>query len=111
MVTALLFGGSVFLAPFLGMVPAAATAPILVVVGILMSADIGGIDWHDLEKAIPAYCTMTIMCFGYNIADGIAVGFVTYSFVKLVVGKWQDVTWLVRVLTVIFLVRFGMMLL
>lgn len=110
-VTALLFGGSVFLAPFLGMVPAAATAPILVVVGILMSADIGGIDWHDLEKAIPAYCTMTIMCFGYNIADGIAVGFVTYSFVKLVVGKWQDVTWLVRVLTVIFLVRFGMMLL
>lgn len=110
-VTALLFGGSIFLAPFLGMVPAAATAPILVVVGILMSADIGGIDWHDLEKAIPAYCTMTIMCFGYNIADGIAVGFVTYSFVKLVVGKWQDVTWLVRVLTVIFLVRFGMMLL
>lgn len=110
-VTALLFVLSVFLAPFLGMVPAAATAPILIVVGILMSADIGGIDWHDLEKAIPAYCTMTIMCFGYNIADGIAVGFVTYSFVKLVVGKWQDVTWLVRVLTVIFLVRFGMMLL
>lgn len=110
-VTAILFVLSVFLAPFLGMVPAAATAPVLIIVGILMSSDIGDIDWHNLEMAVPAYFTMTIMCFGYNIADGIAIGFITYSFVKLVLGKWADVSTLVRILTMIFLVRFAMMML
>ncbi len=109
-VTALLFVVSVFLAPFLGMVPAAATAPVLIMVGILMSSDIGDIDWHDLETAIPAYFTMTIMCFGYNIADGIAIGFIMYSFVKAVVGKWSDVSMLARWLSALFLLRFIFML-
>lgn len=109
-VTALLFAVSVVLAPFLGMVPSAATAPVLIIVGILMASDIGDIDWHNLEMAIPAYFTMTIMCFGYNIADGIAIGFIMYSFVKVVLGKWPEVTGLVRCLTAMFLLRFAFML-
>mgnify|MGYP000106723085 FL=1 len=86
-VTALLFLLSVSLAPLLGMVPAAATAPVLIMVGIMMASDIGDIDWRNLEVAVPAYFTMMIMCFGYNIADGIAIGFIMFSFVKLAVGK------------------------
>lgn len=109
-VTALLFAVSVVLAPFLGMVPSAATAPVLIIVGILMASDIGDIDWRNLEMAIPAYFTMTIMCFGYNIADGIAIGFIMYSFVKAVLGKWPEVTRLVRCLTAMFLLRFAFML-
>lgn len=109
-VTALLFAVSVVLAPFLGMVPSAATAPVLIIVGILMASDIGDIDWRNLEMAIPAYFTMTIMCFGYNIADGIAIGFIMYSFVKAVLGKWSEVTGLVRCLTAMFLLRFAFML-
>lgn len=109
-VTALLFAVSVVLAPFLGMVPSAATAPVLIIVGILMASDIGDIDWRNLEMAIPAYFTMTIMCFGYNIADGIAIGFIMYSFVKAVLGKWPEVTGLVRCLTAMFLLRFAFML-
>ena len=109
-VTALLFAVSVVLAPFLGMVPSAATAPVLIIVGILMASDIGDIDWRNLEMAIPAYFTMTIMCFGYNIADGIAIGFIMYSFVKVVLGKWPEVTGLVRCLTAMFLLRFAFML-
>lgn len=109
-VTALLFAVSVVLAPFLGMVPSAATAPVLIIVGILMASDIGDIDWRNLEMAIPAYFTMTIMCFGYNVADGIAIGFIMYSFVKVVLGKWPEVTGLVRCLTAMFLLRFAFML-
>lgn len=92
------------------MVPSAATAPVLIIVGILMASDIGDIDWRNLEMAIPAYFTMTIMCFGYNIADGIAIGFIMYSFVKVVLGKWPEVTGLVRCLTAMFLLRFAFML-
>lgn len=109
-ITALLFLLSVSLAPLLGMVPAAATAPVLIMVGILMASDIGDIDWRNLEIAIPAYLTITIMCFGYNIADGIAIGFIMYSFVKAVVGKWPEVSLLVRGLSVMFLLRFAFML-
>lgn len=109
-VTALLFLLSVSLAPLLGMVPAAATAPVLIMVGIMMASDIGDIDWRNLEVAVPAYFTMMIMCFGYNIADGIAIGFIMFSFVKLAVGKWSEVSWLVRGLSAMFLLRFVFML-
>ena len=94
-VTALLFLLSVSLAPLLGMV---------------MASDIGDIDWRNLEVAVPAYFTMMIMCFGYNIADGIAIGFIMFSFVKLAVGKWSEVSWLVRGLSAMFLLRFVFML-
>ena len=53
---------------------------------------------------------MMIMCFGYNIADGIAIGFIMFSFVKLAVGKWTEVSWLVRGLSAMFLLRFVFML-
>ena len=109
-VTALLFLLSVSLAPLLGMVPAAATAPVLIMVGIMMASDIGDIDWRNLEVAVPAYFTMMIMCFSYNIADGIAIGFIMFSFVKLAVGKWSEVSWLVRGLSAMFLLRFVFML-
>lgn len=92
------------------MVPAAATAPVLIMVGIMMASDIGDIDWRNLEVAVPAYFTMMIMCFGYNIADGIAIGFIMFSFVKLAVGKWSEVSWLVRGLSAMFLLRFVFML-
>ena len=84
--------------------------PVLIMVGIMMASDIGDIDWRNLEVAVPAYFTMMIMCFGYNIADGIAIGFIMFSFVKLAVGKWSEVSWLVRGLSAMFLLRFVFML-
>lgn len=109
-VTAIFFAASIVLAPFLGLVPAAATAPVLIVVGILMSTEIGDIEWRDFDIAVPSYFTIVMMCFGYNIADGIAFGFIMHCFVKLLRGNFGELSWLVKILTALFLLRFGIML-
>lgn len=109
-VTAALFAVSVVLAPLLGLVPVAATAPVLIIVGILMAAEIGDIDWRNMDVAVPSYFTIVMMCFGYNIADGIAFGFIMFCFVQLVRGRFNEVTWLIRILTALFLLRFAIML-
>ena len=86
-VTGVLFLLATFLAPLVKIVPYEAATPALVVVGFLMMQQVKGIDWDDLEVAIPAFLTIVLMPFTYSITAGIGAGFVVYTLIKVVRGK------------------------
>ncbi len=103
---AVLFLLSIFIAPIVGVVPAAATAPALIVVGILMMESIGKIDWSNLEIAMPAFFVVVFMPLSYGISNGIAIGFIFYCLTKLVKGKAKEVHPIMYIVTLLFLVNF-----
>lgn len=105
-VTGVLFLLALFLAPLAGLVPSEATAPALIIVGVLMMGTVNQIDFEDFTEALPAFLTILFMPLAYSIADGIAFGFVAYPVVKLVAGKASQVHWLVYVLAIVALVHF-----
>jgi len=107
MVTGVLFLAALFIAPIVGAIPAAATAPALIIVGSLMMAAVGEIDWHDPEVAIPAFLTVMTIPLTFSIANGLAFGFTAFTLVKLVRGKFREVNWFVYVLTALFIARFA----
>jgi AGZA family xanthine/uracil permease-like MFS transporter len=86
----LMFFAAIFLAPIAGMVPAAATAPALILVGFLIMQQVTRIDFTKLDTAIPAFITLVSIPFTYSIAHGIGYGFVIFVAIKLLTGKpWQ----------------------
>lgn len=91
-VAALLFLPFLFLAPLLSMVPAIATAPALVLVGAFMLRPIVKINWMKLDDAIPAFLAMVIIPFSYSITQGIIWGFLSWTVIKLAVGKWKELS-------------------
>ena len=105
-VTGLLFIVALFIAPVVGAIPAAATAPALIIVGSLMAGAAGGDPWSDPEVAIPAFLTMMTIPLTFSIANGLAFGFIAYTAMKVLRGKFREVNWLVYVLTALFLFRF-----
>ncbi|MDD5657563.1 MAG: NCS2 family permease, partial [Elusimicrobia bacterium] len=102
-VTAGLFLLALFLAPLALMIPAAATAPALIVVGILMMEAAGRVRWHELEEALPAFFTAVLMPFTFSIANGIAAGFAFFILAKAARGKAREVHPLLYVMTGLFL--------
>jgi AGZA family xanthine/uracil permease-like MFS transporter len=78
-------------APIAGIVPAAATAPALIIVGFLMVAQITRIDFDQLDTAIPAFVTLLLLPLTYSIAHGIGYGFITFVLIKLLSLKFRDV--------------------
>jgi AGZA family xanthine/uracil permease-like MFS transporter len=105
-VTGLLFVAALFVAPLVGAIPDAATAPALIVVGSLMMTVVREIDWQDAEIAIPAFLTMFAIPLTFSIANGLAFGFTAYTVLKLARGKFREVNWLVYILTALFVARF-----
>jgi AGZA family xanthine/uracil permease-like MFS transporter len=105
-VTGLLFLAALFLAPAVGAIPMAATAPALIVVGSLMMSAVSEIAWRDPEVAVPAFLTMLAIPLTFSIANGLAFGFTAYTLVKMARGKFREVNWFVYLLTAIFLTRF-----
>ncbi|WP_207669313.1 NCS2 family permease [Fonticella tunisiensis] len=105
-VVGILFLLSLFIAPFAGMVPAAATAPALIVVGILMADGLSKIDWSDIETSIPAFLTVALMPFTYSIANGIAAGLIFYPAIKLITGKRKEIHPIIYIFAVLFILRF-----
>ena len=105
-VTALLFIASIFLAPVAGIVPAAATAPALIVVGIMMLASFKEIKWDELEEAIPAFFAGIFMALCYSISYGIAAGFIFYVVVKICKGQFKEIHPILLVSTVLFILNF-----
>ena len=105
-VTGLLFFLALFLAPLAGLIPSEATAPALIIVGVLMIGAVTKIDFEDFTEALPAFLTIIFMPLAYSIADGIAFGFIAYPVVKLVAGRGKEVHWLVYLLAVVALVHF-----
>jgi AGZA family xanthine/uracil permease-like MFS transporter len=105
-VVGLLFAVALFVAPVVGVVPAAATAPALIVVGSLMISHVSEIDWADPLMAIPAFLTIATIPLTYSIANGLALGFVAYTVLRIARGQYRGIHWLVYVLTVLFVLRF-----
>jgi AGZA family xanthine/uracil permease-like MFS transporter len=105
-VVGILFLLAIFLAPIAGIVPAAATAPALIIVGVLMMGSVSKIDWKNLEVAIPAFLTVVMMPFAYSISDGIGFGFISYTLIKLIRGKAHEVHWLMWILSSLFVLKY-----
>jgi len=105
-VVGILFFLTLFLAPLAGLVPAEATAPALIIVGVMMVASVMKIDFNDFTEAFPSFLTIIFMPLAYSIADGIAVGFIAFPLVKVVAGKKGEVHWLLYILAVISLIHF-----
>jgi adenine/guanine/hypoxanthine permease len=105
-VTGLLFLVALFVAPLVGAVPQAATAPALIVVGSLMMAHVGEIPWSNAAVAIPAFLTILTIPLTFSIATGLSFGFTAYALLKLVRGEWRKDDWLIYLLAALFIARF-----
>jgi AGZA family xanthine/uracil permease-like MFS transporter len=105
-VTGLLFLGAIAAAPFIGIVPPAATAPALILVGSLMLASITEIHWHEPLVAVPAFLTLILIPFTYSIANGLGFGIIAWAILHLLAGKARRQDWLLYLLAALFLARF-----
>jgi AGZA family xanthine/uracil permease-like MFS transporter len=105
-VTAALFLLCLPFAALFGIVPSQATAPALIVVGIMMAESFSGIKWGDFTEAAPAFLTVLIMAFAYNISYGIAAGFIFYCLAMLVKKKAKEVHPVIYVSTLLFIINF-----
>lgn len=104
-VVGVLFLVSLIFAPLAGMIPTQATAPALIIVGVLMMGSVRDIDWFDFSEAFPAFITIVMMPFAYSISDGISAGFISYVAVKLLAGKAKEIHWLVYILAAISVIH------
>ena len=105
-VVAILFALSSLFSPLIAIVPAQATAPALILVGIMMLASFKDINWTDLEDAIPAFFASIFMGLCYSISYGIAAGFIFYAVVKVVKGKAKEVSPIIWVIDALFILNF-----
>ena len=105
-VVAICFALSAFLATFVSAIPSAATAPALVLVGVMMTSSFKEIQWDDLAEAIPAFFAGIFMALCYSISYGIAMGFITYCIVKVCKGKAKEVHPILWVVTALFVLNF-----
>ena len=105
-VTGLLFLLALFIAPVIGVIPAAATAPALIIVGCLMASHASEIKWDDPGLAIPAFLTLITIPLTFSIANGLAFGFTSYTLIKLLRGQVREITWMEATLAALFIVRF-----
>jgi AGZA family xanthine/uracil permease-like MFS transporter len=105
-VVGILFLGTLFFAPLVQAIPAAATAPALVLVGALMMGALAEVEWADPGAAIPAFLTVITIPLSYSIANGLAFGITSHAVLKLVRGQATLSDWLVYVLAALCVVRF-----
>jgi AGZA family xanthine/uracil permease-like MFS transporter len=105
-VTGVLFLAALFIAPLIGAVPAAATAPALVVVGGLMISAVAEIPWDDACTAFPAFLTLITIPLTFSIANGLACGIISYVIIHLASGRGRQVPWAAYLLAVLLMIRF-----
>ncbi|MBR0034600.1 MAG: NCS2 family permease [Synergistaceae bacterium] len=104
-VTALLFVGAIFFTPLVGMVPAYATAPALIIVGMYMMVSLRDLNYDDWTEAIPSMLGFFMMPFAYSIATGIEFAIVSYVVIKILTGKFKDISLLMVVLSALFIAK------
>ena len=107
MVTAGLFLICLFLSPLASIIPAIATAPALIYVGVLMLKNFKAIDMEDLSSAVPAFLTLILMPLTYSISNGIAVGAIAYVLIRLCTGKYSKKDIVVTVIALLFILRYA----
>ena len=104
--TGVLFLLALVLAPLAGIIPSAATAPALIIVGVLMASSVLDIDFSDFTESFPAFLTFILMPLTYSIANGIAGGIIAYTLLKVVTGKGKKVHWMMYLLFVLVVTRY-----
>lgn len=105
-VVAIFFLLAIFFSPLIEIIPKAATAPALILVGSLMMQNVSKIFWNDPSEGIPAFLTIITMPLTYSIANGLAIGFISYTLIKLFSGEGSFVHWLVYLLSLLFILKF-----
>jgi AGZA family xanthine/uracil permease-like MFS transporter len=106
LVTSLCFVVCLFLAPFASIIPAAATAPALIYVGVLMLKNFSKVDMSDLRSAVPAFLTLCMMPLTYSIANGIGIGAIAYVLITLCTGKFTKKDIAVTIIALLFVCKF-----
>ena len=93
--------------PIVESVPKYATAPALIMVGLFMAKEVRRIDFANMEEAFPAFIIMVMIALSYSISTGLAFGFVSFTLIKIVLGKAREIKpamWIIAVLSVLFLI-------
>ena len=108
MVTTVCFLFALILSPVLGFVPQAATAPVLILVGVMMCSSLKEIEWTDIDVAIPSFLTVLTMPLFYSITNGLAFGFISYTIIKVCKGKFKEVHPIMYIIVILFIVKFVM---
>lgn len=103
--TVLMFVLALFFAPLFLMVPAAATSPALIIVGLFMISSVVKIDFSDMSNGLPAFLTIVFMPFTYSIAEGIVFGMLSYTLLKVAAGRYKEVSVTMYVIAVLFLLK------
>lgn len=103
--TAVLFALALVFAPIFLMIPAAALAPVLIIVGLFMMSPVKKIDLEDFTEAIPAFLTIILMPLTYSIADGIIFGLTAFVLLKVFTGKFKELSILMYILVILFLIK------
>ncbi|MEJ2629555.1 MAG: NCS2 family permease, partial [bacterium] len=106
--TAVLFLLALFFSPLVTMIGSytVITAPALIIVGAMMLKNVSKIDWSDYSESIPAFVTLIGIPLSYSIADGLALGFISYPIIKLFSGRAKEVSWLMYVISIILILYF-----
>ena len=104
--TAICFALALFLSPLFLSIPSAATAPALIIVGVMMMPSIKRIHWEDYCKAIPAFLTIIMMPLAYSISDGILIGVITYVACHAVAGRFKDISITMWILAALFICKY-----
>jgi len=107
--TSALFVLALIFAPITGLIHASATAPILIIVGVMMMSSLKDIKWSEINEAIPCFIVMAMMAFTYSIAHGIGLGFIFYVLVKVFTGKLKDVHPVLLTFALLFLLKYVLM--
>ena len=105
-VVSVCFGLSAFLATFVSAIPSAATAPALVVIGVMIMSSFREINWEDINEAIPAFFASVFMAICYSISDGIAAGFIFYCIIKLCERKPKEIRPIIWISTALFILNY-----
>lgn len=111
LVASALFLLTLFILPYIGMIPKSATSAILVLVGMMMVLEIKQLPFDDLTEVIPALVIITVIPFTYSIADGMAFGFITYAVLKLATKRYRDLNSLYLLITALFVLMYILKLL
>jgi AGZA family xanthine/uracil permease-like MFS transporter len=106
MVVGGLFLAAVFFSPLVAVIPAAATAPALIIVGAMMARPVASVDWSDFTEALPAFVTVLATPLTFSVATGLSLGLVVFTLVKIAVGRKKEISVLLWLLTFLFVFRY-----
>lgn len=106
--TALMFFGALFLAPLFLMIPASATAPALIIVGLFMISSVVKINFNDITESLPAFITIIFMPFTYSIAQGIIFGILSFAVIKVCSGKYKEVSIVIYLISILFIFKLSL---